>query len=96
VGDDRDCIPAQHGLRIDYREGEAWKTATEVRDATGRSVQTRWATPIETDALRIYVPAADLPRATVPGTPDGVVRVCELMLVLPDGHSVSVPELFGE
>ena len=38
--------------------------------------------------IRIVVPAADLPRSERPEV-DGIVRICELLLVLPDGREVS-------
>ena len=95
VGDERDVIPVQRGLRIDYRINGAWETAAEVRNAKERTIEARWPAPVTTDAVRVYVPAADLPKSTIPGIPDGVVRICELALVLPDGRKVTVPDLFG-
>lgn len=88
-------IPVQHGLRVDCRVNGAWHTAAQIHDAAERTIQARWPAVIETDALRLYVPASDLPKSTIPGIPDGVVRVCELVLVLPDGRKTTVPDLFG-
>jgi hypothetical protein len=39
------------------------------------------------------VPAADLPKSEQTDIPDGVVRVCELMLLLPDGTETVVQDL---
>lgn len=95
VGDPRPEIPLQRRMRVEYREGSQWKLAVEVRDATERTLRCRWSTPIQTDALRLLVPAADLPKSTRPDIPDGVVRVCELLLVLPDGREVAPEQALG-
>ena len=95
VGDEREIIPLQRSLRIDYRVNGAWRTAAEIRDAKQRTIEARWPATLDTDALRIYIPAADLPKSTVTGIPDGVVRICELIVVLPDGRKLTVPELLG-
>jgi hypothetical protein len=39
---------------------------------------------VATDALRVFVPAADLPKSDRADV-DGIVRICEFMLILPDG-----------
>jgi hypothetical protein len=66
-----------------------------VRDATERTLRCQWSTPIQTEALRLFVPAADLPKSNRPDIPDGVVRVCELLLVLPDGREVAPEQALG-
>lgn len=48
-----------------------------------------WPAAVETDALRFFVLGKDLPEGDPEG---GVVRVCELNLVLPDGREVSVTD----
>jgi hypothetical protein len=96
IGDERPVIPLQQRLRIEYRDGAAWKTAAQVRDATNKTIVSSWPAPLETDALRLYVPAPDLPKSTRPDIPDGVVRVCELVLLLPDGKELTVPDFFGK
>jgi hypothetical protein len=83
-------------MRVEYREGSQWKLAVEVRDATERTLRCRWSTPIQTDALRLFVPAAELPRSTRSDIPDGVVRVCELLLVLQDGREVAPEQSLGQ
>jgi len=95
VGDARPEIPLQRRMRIEYREGSQWRVAAEVNDATERTLRLRWPTPIQTDALRLFVPAADLPKSARSDIPDGVVRVCELMLVLPDGREVAPEQALG-
>jgi hypothetical protein len=96
VGDYRAVIPFQRALRIDYRSGGGWETAATVDNATEKTIRARWAGTVETSALRIFVPASDLPKSTLADIPDGVVRVCEVLLLLPDGREVSVPDLLGQ
>jgi hypothetical protein len=96
VGDARPEIPILRCLQVQYREGEQWITAAEVHDATERTLRCKWSTPIQTDALRLFVPAAELPRSTRSDIPDGVVRVCELFLVLPDGREVAPEQAVGQ
>jgi len=95
VGDPRPEIPQQQHLRVEYRSESGWITAAEVHAAAEKTIRCRWPAPIQTDALRVFVPAADLPCSARPEIPDGVVRMCELMLVLPDGKEVSADEAFG-
>ncbi len=95
VGDARPEIPIQRRLLVQYREGQQWITAAEVHDATERTLRCKWSTPVQTDALRLFVPAADLPKSTRSDIPDGVVRVCELFLVLPDGREVAPEQALG-
>jgi hypothetical protein len=90
MGDARPVIPLQQNLRIDCRAGGAWTTVANVRGATERNIKASWA-PRETDAVRVFVPVADLPKSTL-AEQDGIVRICELMLVLADGREVTVEE----
>lgn len=95
VGDGRSEIPPQKNLRVEYRDGSRWVTASDIRDAAEKTIRCRWPTPIQPEALRLFVPASDLPKSDRVEIPDGVVRVCELMLVLPDGREVTVDAAFG-
>jgi len=96
IGDYRAVIPFQRTLRIDYRSGGEWETVATVGNATEKTIRAQWAGTVETSALRIYVPAPDLPKSTLADIPDGVVRLCELLLLLPDGREVSVPDMLGQ
>jgi hypothetical protein len=91
IGDPREIIPRQKNLQVQLRRGGAWKTAAEVRDAPGKDILATWPEPLEADGIRIVVPAADLPRSERVDV-DGIVRICELLLVLPDGREVSPAE----
>ena len=53
----------------------------------------RWPQPVETDCVRVFIPAADLPRSPDAGI-DGIVRICELMFLLPDGRVAAPLEVF--
>jgi hypothetical protein len=94
AGDERPVIPPQERLRVEYRENGAWKLAAEACAATGTTIRATWATPFVADAVRVYVPVADLPRSTRADIPDGVVRVCELLLVLDDGRELSPADIW--
>jgi hypothetical protein len=48
-------------------------------------VMVDFARAVTTDGLRIFVPAADLPRSQRADV-DGIVRLCEVLLILPDGR----------
>ena len=93
VGDDRDIIPLQRNLQVQVREGSAWKTVGELRDATARTVTVDFPQTVAAAGLRIFVPAADLPRSARADL-DGIVRICEFLLILLDGReSRVVPSL---
>lgn len=83
-GDHRDIIPLQKNLEVQVRAGSAWKTVGVLRDATTKHVIVPFDQPVTTDALRVFVPAADLPKSELAEV-DGIVRICELKLVMPDG-----------
>ena len=44
---------------------------------------------VAAEGLRVFVPAADLPRSDRAEV-DGIVRICELLLILPDGQETTV------
>ena len=94
VGDDRAVIPVQRNLQVQVREGADWKTAGELKDAAAQDGDGYFPSRHDAAGLRIFVPAADLPhseRADV----DGIVRICELLLILPDGQELALRALFG-
>jgi hypothetical protein len=93
VGDDRPEIPLQKMFRVDTRDASGWSTAVDVTNATSKTVRCRWDKAKTTEAIRIYVPASDLPKSEKDGIPDGVVRVAELMVILPDGSDSVIPDL---
>ena len=47
---------------------------------------------VAVERLRVFVPAADLPHSDRPDV-DGIVRICELLLILPDGQESAVVPL---
>jgi hypothetical protein len=93
VGDHRDIIPLQKNLQVQLRQQGVWKTVATVRDAAQKDICATWPQPVEAGGVRIVVPAADLPRSEHPEV-DGIVRICELLLVLPDGREVTGREWF--
>jgi hypothetical protein len=79
IGDRRDEIPLQKNLQVQVREGGGWKTVGEVKDAAEKNIAINFAQPVSTDALRVFVPSADLPKSDNPQI-DGIVRICEIEL----------------
>jgi hypothetical protein len=93
IGDHRDVIPLQKNLQVQLQRAGKWETAAEVRNAEDRDITALLAQPLECTGIRILVPAADLPhsdRADV----DGIVRICELLVILPDGREVPATDWF--
>ncbi len=80
---------------IQVRKGGAWSTVATVRNARSNTVRVEFPQVVQGDALRVFVPAADLPRSTDPGT-EGIVRICELLLVLPDESETNVLDWLGK
>jgi hypothetical protein len=89
IGDHRDVIPLQKKLQVQVREGGGWKTVGELKDATTKDATIVFAQPVTTDILRVFVPAADLPKSENADV-DGIVRICELLVLLPGGGEVTV------
>ena len=89
VGDDRPVIPFQRNLKVQVRAEGGWQTMGELKDATAKTVRIDFTQVVATDALRVLVPAADLPKAERADV-DGIVRICELLLILPDGRESPV------
>lgn len=54
----------------------------------------KWRRPVETDAIRIFVPAADLPQSARADI-DGIVRICEVLFLFPDGREAAPLDVFG-
>jgi hypothetical protein len=74
---------------VQVRAEDGWQTVGELKDATAKTVRIDFAQVVATDALRVLVPAADLPKAERADV-DGIVRICELLLILPDGKESPV------
>jgi hypothetical protein len=89
IGDHRDVIPLQKNLQVQVREGGGWKTVGELKDATTKDATIVFAQPVTTDILRVFVPAADLPKSENADV-DGIVRICELLVLLPGGGEATV------
>jgi hypothetical protein len=93
ICDHRDVIPLQRNLQVQiFTQGE-WKTAAEIRDAREKDIVASWPEPISVNGIRILVPAADLLRSDRADV-DRIVRICELLLVLPDGREAVVMDFF--
>lgn len=86
IGDSRGGIPLQKNLRIEWRDGETWRTAAEVRGATNKTITVTWPGVVETTTLRVFVPGRDVP---------GHVRIVEFLLILPGGEERTVPAILG-
>jgi hypothetical protein len=84
IGDHREVIPLQKNLRVQVRDAGTWRTMGEIQNAPTKDLTVTFDRPVTTDALRVFVPAADLPQSARADT-DGIVRICELFFILPDG-----------
>jgi hypothetical protein len=94
MGDHRKMIPLQKNLQVQARVQGEWKTVGQAIEARQKDLVIKWPQPVETDAIRVFVPAADLPQSPVADV-DGIVRICELLFLLPDGREVAPLEIFG-
>ena len=92
IGDDRSIIPLQRSLKVQIREGGSWKTVGELKDATARTARVLFPGVVDADGLRVLVPAADLPKSERADV-DGIVRICELLLILPNDQDSPVAPL---
>jgi hypothetical protein len=88
VGDHREIIPLQKSLQVQLLQQGVWRTVAHVQDAKQKDILATWPQPLEAGGIRILVPAADLPRSERPDV-DGIVRICELLLLLPSGRELS-------
>ena len=95
IGDHRDVIPLQKNLQVQARLEGQWKTVGQAAGATEKDLVVKWPQPVRADAIRVYVPAADLPQSSRPDV-DGIVRICELIFVLPDGREAASADVFGQ
>ena len=85
IGDHRAEIPLQRALQVQVPDNGAWKTIAEVKDITEKDISVKLPAPVSLSGLRIFVPAAALPKSPDRADTDGIVRICELRLILPDG-----------
>jgi hypothetical protein len=94
VGDHRSVIPLQQALRVDIRDSSgAWKTQAHVTKATERDIRCHWDVPEKVDAIRVFVAASELPKSERAEIPDGVVRIVEVMIRLPDGSETPLCDI---
>lgn len=86
IGDSRGVSPFPRNLRVEWRDGETWKTAGEVRNVTNTTVTVTWPEILETTTLRLFIAGRDVP---------GVVRIVEFIPILADGGEKTVPAILG-
>ena len=91
VGDDRDIIPLLKNFQIQIPDGDEWKTVHEVKGASSKTITILFDKVVETKGIRIYIPSKDLPRSENAVT-DGIVRICELLLITLDDNEVFIRE----
>ncbi|MHB8974995.1 MAG: hypothetical protein ACYC4N_31590, partial [Pirellulaceae bacterium] len=83
--------PLQKTLQVQVRDGAQWRTVGEVKSATTNTATISFEQPVTTDSLRVFVPAADLPRSDNLQV-DGIVRICELLVTTPQGKELTLLE----
>ena len=96
IGDPRQEIPLQKHLQVQIRENGQWQLAGAIKEATTKDLTIAFAQPVTTDALRVQVPAVHLPQSPQHADTDGIVRICELKLVLPDGSEAWIEEVIQQ
>ena len=69
------------------------RSRSYVTNAASKTIESRWEAARSASAVRIFVSSADLPKSEQADIPDGVVRVCELMLLLSDGTEAVIQDL---
>jgi len=94
VWDSRPGIPRPEHYLVQYSAGKGWQLATEIQGSSEPTKRIVWDEPIETDAVRLYFPGDDLPNSDNAKL-NGMVRVSELLFVLPDGTEIVAGELAG-
>lgn len=89
AGDDRDMMPVQKNFRIFVRQNES---LLEVENALIRQdsaikncYEVGFMESHLADGIMIWFDGDDLPKSELPDQ-DGLVRICELMLLTPDGE----------
>lgn len=93
VGDHRDVIPVQPGLQVDVRTAFGWVTKNTVAGNTQRDLRFLWDKPEAVSGVRLRVVPELLPKSERPDIPDGVVRIVEVLGVLPDGVELPLAEI---
>jgi len=84
IGDDRTIIPILKNFQIQIPDGENWKTVHKVKNATTKTTTTLFDKIVKTNGIRIYIPAKDMP-SSEDASVDGIVRIVEVLLTMPDG-----------
>ena len=74
----------QKNLQVQVRDGGNWKTVAEAQGRDDQDRNPAVCQPVTTDGLRILVPATDLPQSDNAQV-DGIVRICELLAISPEG-----------
>ena len=95
VGDNRQAIPVLKNFQIQVADGKNWKTVDQVKDATTKTTTTLFDAVVETKGIRIFVSANDLPSSENLSV-DGIVRICELLLIMPDGTEEMLKDVFDK
>lgn len=96
IGDPRQEIPLQRNLQVQIRENGQWRPAGAIKESATQDLTIAFAQPVATDALRVYVPAADLPQSPLRADTDGIVRICELKLLLPDDKEAWIEDVIQQ
>jgi hypothetical protein len=92
IGDHRPEIPLQTALQVQVREDGEWRTVAEVQDAKDKDMTVRFPQPMPVRSLRIFVPATALPRSPQRADTDGIVRICEVLAITPDGQEMPLKD----
>jgi hypothetical protein len=96
AGDDRDMMPVQKDFRVFIRQNESLLEVENViirqDTAIKNYYEVNFAESLFADGIMIWFDGDDLPKSELPDQ-DGLVRICELMLLTPDGEKTYVDQL---
>ncbi|MCX6900145.1 MAG: glycosyl hydrolase-related protein [Verrucomicrobia bacterium] len=86
-------VPLPKGCHLDRFDDGAWKPISQRRDPKTSAATLRFTRVVEIEAIRLLFRPNDLPRSNDPKQ-DGIVRIAELLLQMPDGSERTVASLF--
>jgi len=92
IGDKRTEVAQIGSCLLQMRIGGVWKEVAGVKGAKGGEIEIVLDKPIISDGIKLIFPAGDLPFHN-DAVQNGIVRVNEIRLILPDGKEMFMNEL---
>jgi hypothetical protein len=82
--------PPGRVVKVEYQADRTWRTASGPAAVPTEQTRFTFSNIVETDTLRISTSAAG------PWAPDGAVRIAEVLVILPDGTEMTIPQLISQ